>query len=87
MHDAVFPHEVERYQNLDCKSLDQRQTEALEVVHLYKVVKIYRQQLKYNNQVLSEHKLVELLNDVLLVVGILLVECFYQLGLHETLLI
>ena len=40
VHNQVFPHEVERDQDLDGEPLDQRQTEALEVVHLDEVVQV-----------------------------------------------
>ena len=49
VHDVVFAQEVEWYQNLDCKALDQRETESLEVVHLDEVVQIHTQQFKRYN--------------------------------------
>ena len=41
MDNVVFTQKVQRYQDLDCKALNQAQTKALEVVHLDEVVEVY----------------------------------------------
>ena len=87
MDDVVFSHVVQRYQNLDSKPLYQRQRKALERVHFDKLVKVDREQFKRDDQVLSEHKLVKQLNDVLLVFRVILVQSFDQFDLNQTLLV
>jgi len=77
MNNVMFSHIIKRYQNLDRKPLDQTQAEAKEVVHFDKVVKVDAEQLKRQNQVLSEDEMVQTLYNVFLVFWVMFVECFY----------
>jgi hypothetical protein len=71
---VVFSQEVQRNQNLDRESLNQTKTEALEVVHFDKIVKVDAQKFKCNHEVLSKHELVQLLNYIFLVLRVLFVK-------------
>lgn len=46
VHDVVFPHVVERNEDLNRETFDQTQREALKVVHLDEVVEVHAQQLE-----------------------------------------
>lgn len=87
MHDVILAKEVERDEDLNRESLDQAETEAREVVHLYEIVEVDRQELKDDHQVLSKHKLLQLLYNVLLVFWVSLVQRLNQLGLDQALFV
>lgn len=87
MDDIVLSHEVERDQDLNCETLNQTETESLKVVHLDEVVQVHAQQLERDHQVLPEHKLIQHLNDVLLVLRVLLVQHLNQLRFNKPLLV
>jgi hypothetical protein len=82
MYNTVFPHEIQGYQNLNCKTLNQAQAEALEIVHLYEIVQINAQKLKGYNKVLSENKLVKFSYNVLLVLWVFLVKHLNKFRLY-----
>lgn len=46
VHDVVFPHVVERNEDLNRETFDQTQRKALKVVHLDEVVEVHAQQLE-----------------------------------------
>ena len=71
---------------MDGEPLDQAEGEALEVVHLDEVVKVDAQQLERDAEMLAEGERIEALDDVLLVLRIVLVQCLDEPGLNKTLL-
>ena len=73
MYDLVLFHIVQGNEHLNGKSSDQAKRYSLEVVHLNKVVYVYREQFKCEIQVFSEHKLVKLAYNIFLVFRIGLV--------------
>jgi len=79
MHNVVLPHEVKRNQDLDRKSLDQAQLEALEVVHLYEVVKVHTQKFERYHQVLTKYELVKLLYNIFLILRVFLIKLLNKL--------
>ena len=87
MNDVVFAQVVERDKNLNCEPLDQVEGESLEVVHLDELVQVDREHLERYHEVLSEHELVKSSDDVLLVLGVSVVQVPDQLGLDQTLLV
>jgi hypothetical protein len=84
--DIVLSHVVERNEDLDGEPLDQAEREALEVVHLDEVVKVDTQQLERDTKMLAEGERIEALYDVLLVLRIVLIQCFDEPRLNKTLL-
>jgi len=82
MHNVVLPHEVKRNQDLDRKSLDQAQLEALEVVHLYEVVKVHTQKFERYYQVLTEYELVKLLYNIFLILRVFLIKLLNKLRFY-----
>ena len=87
MHNIVLSHVVERYQNLDCKTFDQTQRKAQEIVHLDEVVKVDAEQFKGQNQVPSEHEMVQAFHNIFLVFRIVSVQSLDQLRFNETLFV
>ena len=87
MHDVVLTHIVKRYQNLNCKPLYQRQTEAHKVVHLDEIVKVYRKEFESENQMFAEVELVAKLHDILLVLRVLYIQSFDKFGFNQTLFV
>ena len=74
MNDFVLSHVVERYQDLNRKTFDQAQGKAEEVVHLDEVVKVDAEQFKGQNQVPSEHKVVQAFHNIFLIFGIVSIQ-------------
>ena len=58
MDDAQVLHVSERTQQLDSESSDEPVLKSLIVVHLYKLVEVYRVQVKDAAQVVSEDEIV-----------------------------
>jgi len=77
VHNVVLSHEEQGYQDLDGKPLDQVQRKPIEVVHLYELIKVYREHFGSNDEMLPEDKLIKLPDDVFLVFRVLLVQSLY----------
>ena len=67
MHDTVLFHKVERDENLNGESTDKSLGDPLEVVHLNEFIQVHWQNLKGQDQMLSEYQGLDDTNDVLLV--------------------
>jgi hypothetical protein len=74
MNERLFSKILERLQNLDCKSPDQTQRDPLKVIIFDEFVEIDGEKLKRNNQVLSKHAVVFDSDDVVGVIGVVLLQ-------------
>jgi len=69
--DVFLAQELERLKNLNGKAAYERERNALEVVILYELVQVDREELERDDQVVSEHAVVFYLNNVVLVFRVL----------------
>jgi hypothetical protein len=72
----MLAHVVQGNEYLDSESLDQRQREAFEIVHLDEVVEVHTEQFKRDDQMLSEYELIIPSDNILLVFRILFIKRF-----------
>ena len=87
MDDVVLAEVVQRYEYLNSKSFDQIQGEALEMVHLDKLIQIHTQHFEDYHQVLPKVELVDTSNNVFLIIQVFIVQMLNQLGFNETLFV
>ena len=71
MDDVFVSEELECLQHLDCEASYQRKGHSLEVVVLDELVEVDREELEGDDQVGPEGAVVEDLDDVVCVVGVL----------------
>ena len=74
MDNIFVAEELEGLENLNCKSSDQGQRHALEVVILNELIQIDREELKRDDQMVTEHAVVLDLDNVILIIWIVLLQ-------------
>ena len=74
MDNIFVAEELEGLENLYCKSSDQGQRHALEVVILNELIQIDREELKRDDQMVTEHAVVLDLDNVILIIWIVLLQ-------------
>lgn len=87
VHNIVLAHVVQGNEYLDSESLDQRQREAFEIVHLDEIVEVDTEQFERDDQMLAEDELIIPSDDILLVFRILFIKRFNKFGFYQALLI
>lgn len=87
MDNVLILEELERLKDLDGKAADQRQRNSLEVVVLYELVKVNREELERYDQVVSKEAVVLNLYDIVLVLWVLLLQMLQNSKLYSCLML
>ena len=87
MDDVFFPEELECLQDLDCEASYQREGHALEVVVLDELVEVDGEEFEGDDQVRAEGAVVQDLDDVVRVVGVLVLQVLQDFEFHSSLVL